>query len=247
MTRREEEILREAFPSQEDFRLAEERFRSGEPLAYVIGEWFFWREKYKITHDVLVPRPETEHLVEKACEFIPRNGRFLELCTGSGCVPISILNERTDLTADAIELSPEAVSVAEENAKSYGLGKRLNIYHADALLAETGELLIKENGGILYDAVISNPPYIRSSVIPDLSETVKSEPHMALDGGDDGLLFYRAFLNIYPRLLKKNGIMLFEIGYDQADDLKRLCRDMSFFCEVYKDYSGNDRVVRIVV
>lgn len=184
-------------------------------------------------------------MVELACLLIPTDGRFLELCTGSGCVPISILNERKDLVADAIELSQKAIKIAKENIKQYGLCERLKVYNGDALLPDTCSYVIEKNNGILYDAVIANPPYIRSNVIQSLSTQVRSEPHMALDGGNDGLNFYRHFLDIYPHFLKKGGIMLFEIGYDQADDLKRLCRERVLSCEVYKDYSGNDRVVKI--
>lgn len=230
LTPLEKELLTEHFPTREGFAEALSRLNDGEPLAYVIGEWYFYGETYSLNPDCLIPRPDTEHLVDALLELVPKNGRFADLCTGSGCIAISTLVHRPDLRADAVDLSEGALEAAKKNAVSNGVNDRISVRRADVLRGEglTG----------LYDVIVSNPPYIRTDVIPTL-DTVRREPVRALDGGEDGLDFYRAILAKYEKHLAPGGRFVFEIGYDQADDLRLLCPG----CEVRKDYGGNDRVV----
>ncbi|MBO6020003.1 MAG: peptide chain release factor N(5)-glutamine methyltransferase [Clostridia bacterium] len=204
------------------------------PLAYLLGETAFFRETYRVTPDVLIPRPDTERLVEEAIARVPRGARIADLCCGSGCIGISTLASRPDLTCDAIDLSPAAVALTRENAKRNGVSSRLSATCAD-LFALPAEI----SG---YGAILSNPPYIARAVIPTLSPEVRSEPRAALDGGEDGLAFYREIARRLPSLLIPGGIALLEIGYDQADAVARIFSDEGFSATILPDYAGNPRV-----
>ncbi len=205
----------------------------GEPLAYILGSVDFYRESYLVTPDVLIPRSDTELLVEYAVGRLPKNARFADLCTGSGCIAISILANRPDTHAIALDLSGAALAVARENAERNGVLSRIEFLEQNVL--EPFELP-------KCDAILSNPPYIASNVVPTLSREVSYEPKSALDGGEDGLLFYRTMLGYLPRQLREDGFLLFEIGYDQRDALLSLAEGVSLSCEVRADYGGNPRM-----
>ena len=205
------------------------------PLQYILGEWEFWRETYEVSEHCLVPRPDTEHLVEQAIKRLPQGAKFLDLCTGSGCVAISTLCSRPDAEAVAVDLFPETLALAARNAARNGVKERVEFRLADVLAGCT-----EEN---VYDAVLSNPPYIRNDVVPTLSDEVKCEPAAALCGGEDGLDFYRAILDKWQKALKRGGFFLFEIGFDQAEDLKKMAAVRGLTATVFRDYGGNDRVV----
>lgn len=208
---------------------------SGEPLAYILGDVDFFRESYLVTPDVLIPRPDTECLVEYAVRHLPRGARFADLCTGSGCIAISILASRPDTTAVAVDISPAALDVARQNAERNGVTDRISFLCADALAPIAPDALGRP------DAVLSNPPYIASKVIETLSAEVRHEPRLALDGGSDGLNFYRAMLGYLPTLMQ-SGMILFEIGYDQETAITHLAEQVGLCCEVRRDYGGNPRV-----
>ena len=231
LSRFEKELLTERFGNGEAFSEAVRKFQSGEPLAYLLGEWYFYGLTFKLNRSCLIPRPDTEHTVEAAIKRIPNGGRFADLCTGSGCIAISVVKNRPDLSCEAYDISAEALKAAKENARLNGVSVRFS--ELDVLKASP------ESG--IYDAVVSNPPYIRSDVIPTLT-TVREEPIAALDGGGDGLTFYREIVKRYKTALKENGIFIFEIGYDQGQDIKKIAEENGFACEVTKDYGGNDRV-----
>lgn len=236
-TRRELGFLSEHF-SGEELERAAAAVDGGEPLAYVIGEWYFYGLTFKLDRDCLVPRPDTEHVVEKAISLLPPGGLFADLGCGSGCIALSILKERPDVRAILCDISQGALDMARQNAADLGVNDR-----ADFILGDMRRDILPP--GEAFDAIISNPPYIRTDVIPTLSEQVRREPALALDGGRDGLDFYRAILDVYPARLAHDGHIIFEIGYDQADDLRRLCAERSFVCEIFCDYGGNDRVAVI--
>ena len=231
-------LLREKFADENGFHAAVERVENGEPLAYVLGEWYFYGLTFKLNGDCLIPRPDTEHVAEKAIELIPQGGRFIDLCSGSGCIGISILYNRPDAVGDALEISPEAYAVSVENGEACGVSER---YHP--VCGDIFEYLPKGK----YDCVISNPPYIRSAVIPTLDTSVKDfEPIRALDGGESGMDFYRFILNKYREHLTDGGCFIFEIGYDQREDITALANELGYgYCRVIKDYGGNDRVAVI--
>ena len=207
-----------------------------EPLAYILGEWAFFDETYTVSPACLIPRPETELLVEHAIRRLPRNGRFADLCTGSGCVAISTLCHRPDCRAVALDLYAETAALAEQNARRNGVSDRLSVRVADVLdpacLADEAP----------FDAILSNPPYIRTDVIETLEPELFREPHAALDGGRDGLIFYRSIVNNLASRLTPNGFMLFEIGYDQEEDIKIIAASCGFHCTVERDLAGNPRV-----
>ena len=205
------------------------------PLQYILGEWEFWRECYEVSEHCLSPRPDTEHLVEQAIKRLPPNARFLDLCTGSGCVAISTLCSRPDTSAVAVDLFEQTLALAARNARKNGVSERVEFRLADVLVG-----CEEEN---VYDAILSNPPYIRDEVVSTLSEEVKHEPAAALCGGEDGLDFYRAILAKWKKALKRGGFFLFEIGFDQAEDLKKLAAQHGLCATVFRDYGGNDRVV----
>ena len=206
------------------------------PLQYIVGEWEFYRQTYKVNENCLIPRSDTEILVEKAIEILPINAYFLDLCTGSGCIAISTLAERADTRAIMVDKFDKTLKIAKENAILNKVEKRVTPMLFDVL---TDEIILE---GQSFDAILSNPPYIRPEVIETLSDEVKKEPYAALYGGDDGLIFYNKIVSSYSKFLKKDGFFLFEIGYDQADDLRRIGNENGFDCKIFKDYGGNDRV-----
>ena len=221
----------------ENVRLDEavERRANHYPLQYLIGEWDFCGQTYEVNAHTLIPRADTECLVEEACRLLPRSARFADLCTGSGCIAVSTLCMRRDTEAIAVELFPETLAVAKRNAAKNGVDDRVTFLQADVLAP-----LPIEQGSL--DAILSNPPYIRTDVVATLAPELAYEPSAALDGGGDGLDFYRAILQLHVPLLKPEGFLLFEIGYDQGEDLRRLASESGFGCRIVKDLGGCDRV-----
>jgi release factor glutamine methyltransferase len=206
------------------------------PLQYILGYWDFCHETYRVTESTLIPRQDTEKLVELAIKYIPENSRIIVLCTGSGCVAISTLAARPDCRAVAIDLFPETLDIARENAESNKVGDRVGFLAHDVLIPDFMEELGK------FDCILSNPPYIETHQIPLLDEELAFEPEAALDGGDDGLDFYRSIIGQYGKYLTENGIMLLEIGCDQARAISAIAGIAGMRCEIFKDYGGNDRV-----
>ncbi len=228
--------------SSEALNNALTRRAQGEPIQYIIGRVFFYGAEIKVSPDCLIPRSDTEVLCENVIDLLPEKAHFLELCTGSGCIPIAILNNRADVTCTSIELFEKTAKLALENRELNGISQdRLDIRCADALT------LSAEDNIEAYDAIVSNPPYIRTSEIEKLSKEVLCEPKAALDGGDNGMVFYNKFLRAYSPMLKKGGFFAFEIGFDQAKEITGLSQRLGFDCEIIKDYSKNDRVAIIRV
>ncbi|MBE6534836.1 MAG: peptide chain release factor N(5)-glutamine methyltransferase [Ruminococcaceae bacterium] len=206
------------------------------PLQYILGYWNFCNETYKVTENTLIPRQDTEKLVELAIKLLPENARIIDLCTGSGCVAISTLAARTDCHAVAVDLFSETLEIARENAESNGVGDRMGFLAQDVLYPAFMNSLGK------FDCILSNPPYIETHQISLLDDELFYEPRAALDGGDDGLDFYRVIISEYGEYLSDSGIMLLEIGCDQAKSISALASAAGMRCEIYKDYGGNDRV-----
>lgn len=206
------------------------------PLQYILGYWDFCHETYRVTKDTLIPRQDTEKLVELAVRLLPPSARFLDLCTGCGCVAISTLAAREDCHAVGVDLYPKTLEIARENAENNRVGDRLGLLEGDVLhpdfLAELGS----------FDAILSNPPYIESRAISLLDEELSYEPDAALDGGDDGLDFYRVIVGKCVSCLTPEGFLLLEIGCNQAKAISAIAYENGFRCEVFKDYGGNDRV-----
>ncbi len=241
-TRQDTLLLADKSYPDKDLEAALCRRALGEPIQYIIGSVCFYGCTLKVSCDCLIPRSDTEVLCEHLIKELRHGAHVLELCTGSGCIPVAILKNRSDITCDSIELIDKNVALAKQNRDANGISpERLNIICADAL-----DIDVIKNAG-RYDAIISNPPYIRTDVIGSLSREVRFEPRAALDGGEDGMLFYNKFLTSYAPLLRPGGFFAFEIGFDQAQSISDLCSAQGFDLRIIKDYSGNDRVAIITV
>lgn len=221
-------------PELEDERLngAVNARCSRTPLAYILGEVDFYRETYRVTPDCLIPRPETELLVDLAVQNIPEGERFADVCTGSGCIAVSTLKNTKNTSAIALDLSPAAILLARENAERNGVADRIEFITGDALSGIEGEFF----------AILSNPPYVSEEAYATLEPEIYAEPKMAFVGGSDGGDFYRRMIPIYKRNLKDGGFIAFEIGFDQGELLSTLAEQNGMSATIIKDYSGLDRI-----
>lgn len=218
------------------------RRKSGEPLSYILGKTVFFGLSLNVSNACLTPRADTEVVCEKAIEFL-KNKKcqdVLDICTGSGCIALAIA-ANTDSRVDALDISEKAIEIAEKNSKETFLQDKVHFSICDVLSDDFLKITKK------YDLIISNPPYIPTKDIENLSEEVKKEPISALDGGEDGLVFYRRFLKTLPNMLKKGGKIIFEIGYDQKEDMENLISKYGYKHEFFYDYSKNIRGVIIDV
>ena len=206
-----------------------------EPLEYILGEAWFCGLRLRVTPDCLIPQADTEAVCERARALLPRGGRLADVGTGSGCIALSVLAGTEGTSAAAYDNSAPALSVAEENAVSLGLQTRFFPVLADVF----SENFMAGDG--VFDVIVSNPPYIRTKDIAGLAPEVRAEPFAALDGGADGLRFYRRLLAVCPAHLASGGAMVLEIGYDEGPALRSLCDSMGLSCEIFRDFGGNDR------
>lgn len=211
----------------------------GIPLQYIIGEAWFWGNRFEVSPDCLIPQPDTEHCVALALRYLQRGGSLLDMCTGSGCIAISILKEKSNVVGTAVDISPAALELAKKNAASNGVSDRLSTLTMD-VLSDDALALVREA-----DVIVSNPPYISTDIIDTLSAEVRHEPRIALDGGDDGMVFYRHFITALAPHMKQSAVMILEIGYDQSSRITELCRDASLSLELHRDFGGNVRVAVI--
>lgn len=203
------------------------------PLQYITGEQEFMGLKFQVNSNVLIPRQDTEILVEEAIKQIKPGMEVLDLCTGSGCIIISIMKNVPEITAVATDISKQALIVAKENAKLNEVSVRF----------ETSNLFDSIKGR--FDVIVSNPPYIPTAEIEKLMPEVRDfEPYDALDGKEDGLMFYRKIIEEGKQYLKPEGYLMFEIGYDQGKAVSELMRRAGYSeIKVIKDLAGLDRVV----
>lgn len=213
------------------------RRQSGEPLQYILGECEFMSLDFYVESGVLIPRSDTETLVEAVIEKTDenKNMKILDICTGSGCIGISTAHFRSSAYVDLIDISDKAIEIAKKNIVRNNVQSRVKVQKMD---------ILNEYPSEKYDIVVSNPPYIETEVIDTLQTEVKNhEPRLALDGGEDGLIFYRRITEIAPEILKKGGMLAFEIGYNQGKAVSALMEKN--FCDVriIQDFSKNDRVV----
>ncbi|MCF8020079.1 MAG: peptide chain release factor N(5)-glutamine methyltransferase [Vallitaleaceae bacterium] len=211
---------------------------SGEPLQHILGYQNFYGYDFRVNGHVLIPRFETEELVEKAISIIKekRMKDVIDMCCGSGCIGITLLKECADIHVYGVDVSNEAISITQENGLNLDVCDKLTLYESDLFL-ELPQLSV--------DMIISNPPYICTETIHGLSIEVKDrEPNLALDGGIDGLDFYRRIVVEGKPYLKEGGYLLFEIGHDQMEAVCRLMEENNYQnVKGYKDLSGNDRMV----
>lgn len=232
----EEEVPEE---KAERFKTAVNRRKNHEVLQYILGHWWFMDMKLKVTEGVLTPREDTEVLVRCAADFIGSKAmKGIDLCGGSGAVGLGIVSLCKNAEVTEAELFPAPLAVMEENIPLYGDG-RVEIKKLDVL----DKSKIKYYSGL--DFIVSNPPYIEKAEIPTLEAEVRQEPMEALDGGEDGLVFYRFITENWTAALKKGGLMAFEIGETQAQAVSELMERAGFEdIRVLRDMAGLDRVVR---
>ena len=207
-----------------------------EPIAYLLEEKEFWSKKFFVNKDTLIPRPETELLVEKIVNiFNKKRITILDIGTGTGCIIISILSELKNSTGTAVDISTKAIEAAKKNARKFKLSDRIKF------LNKTFEDLCEKK----FDLIVSNPPYIKRSDIKNLSEDIKRfEPRMALDGGNDGLDLIKKVIYKSKKILKINGMLALEIGNEQIKRVSKLLIDNKFRIKcVIKDYKNNIRCV----
>ena len=211
------------------------RRKNGEPLQYILGECEFMSLPFYVESGVLIPRADTETLVEEIIKAAKPQMKILDICSGSGCIGISLAHYIKDATVTMLDISDKAMTVSDKNIALNGVQDRVTVKKCD-ILNETpqGE----------YDVIVSNPPYIETAVIDKLQTEVKDyEPRLALDGGGDGLVFYRRITDTAAQMLSENGILAFEIGFDQGKSVSELMKKNFEDIKVTKDLAGNDRVV----
>ena len=211
------------------------RRRKNEPIAYITNNKSFWRDKFITNKNVLIPRPDSEHLVEQALRLIKKDQakRILDIGVGSGCLSISILNERPNCKCDAIDTSKKAIKLAKINANLHQLLDRIKFYKRDVDNFHYDK----------YDLVISNPPYIKKHKIKYLG-AINYEPKIALDGGLDGLEVIKKVISKSEYLLKVHGKLILEIGYDQKYKVMSFLKEKNFFInKIIKDYGNKTRCI----
>ncbi|MCL2108308.1 MAG: peptide chain release factor N(5)-glutamine methyltransferase [Oscillospiraceae bacterium] len=239
MIQQEEKWLREyAERSGADLESLQKRRESGEPLQYILGEWEFYGYPFKVGKGVLIPRPETELLVDFAkCRMQNaecRNSVILDLCAGSGCVGIALAKE-IGCRVIAIEKSPEAVKYLKKNVELNQVGEQFMVLQKDIF----GEM----PGWTPFDCVLINPPYLSKTDMENLQTEVTHEPKTALYGGKDGLDFYRKFFNNWTRVLKQATLFACEVGDGQASAVSEMMTAIGLAPQIQKDYAGIERVV----
>lgn len=227
----EEDITQDA---QKEYEITVQKRAEHIPLQYIVGEQEFMGLRFKVNSNVLIPRQDTETLVEQVLKIVKPGMKVLDLCTGSGCVLISVLKNAPELTGMGSDISKTALLVAKENAK---------LHEVDAEWVRSD---LFDNITETFDVIMANPPYIPTGEILSLMPEVRDfEPENALDGGADGLDFYRKIAGQVKDYLNPGGYVYMEIGYDQGEAVSELMRNAGFTeVEVIKDLARNDRVVK---
>ena len=223
------------------FSLIEKHIKEDVPLSHLVGFEYFYDRKFKVTKDVLSPRMETEELIYKVIEYVKasnkNNLKILDLCTGSGIIAITLKKELEQVSVDVIasDISGEAIKVAKENAQNH---------NADIRFIQSD---IFNNIDDKFDIIVSNPPYIdRKDEVIMQDNVLKYDPHLALFAEEEGMYFYRKIIEQANDYLNENGVMFFEIGYDQKDKIIKLADINGYSAEVYKDINGRDRMAFLI-
>lgn len=214
-----------------------EKIIKGIPLQHITNSQEFMKMNFFVNSDVLIPRPDTEILVEEVIKLgkEKRNPSILDLCTGSGAIAVSIAKYLPNAKVYASDISPKALEVAKINAKSNEVFEKIEFINSDLFEKIEGK----------FDIIVSNPPYIRTEVIKKLDMEVQKEPILALDGGKDGLNFYRKIVEEAYSHLKYDSYLCFEIGYDQKEEVTEIVENAKVYTDTYckKDLYGNDRII----
>ena len=214
-----------------------DRRKKGEPIAYLINKKGFWKNEFYVNKDVLIPRPDTELIIEQVLKIFPNQSQMqvLDIGTGSGCILLSIIKERPNFYGTGIDISKKSINVSKINAKQLNLTNRVKFIHSSVDNFNIGK----------YDLIVSNPPYIKLVSLKYLEkDVINFEPKLALSGGFDGFSKIRKVISKASTLIKKNGKFVLEIGFNQKDKVKKILREEGYYVnKTIKDYGNNDRCV----
>ena len=214
-----------------------ERRKKGEPVAYLINKKEFWKDEFFVNKDVLIPRPDTELIIEQVLKIYSKDRRLqvLDIGTGSGCILLSILKERPNFYGTGIDISKKSINVSKFNTKQLNLANRVKFFHSSVDNFRIGK----------YDIIVSNPPYIKLLRLKYLERNVVNfEPKLALNGGLDGFSKIKKVINKASVLIKRNGKFVLEIGFNQKDKVKEILKKEGFYVnKTLKDYGNNDRCI----
>ena len=214
-----------------------EKIMKCKPVQYITNNQEFMRLNFYVDENVLIPQPDTEILVEEVIKrkSMKENVEILDMCTGSGCIGISLAKNIKNTKVTLVDISKEAIEIAKKNAIQNSVENKVTFIQSDMFEKIKGK----------FDIIVSNPPYIRTDIIQTLDKQVQNEPHIALDGGEDGLDFYKVLINEAYKYLKKGGKIFLEIGYDQKKEVENLAKKSKHYkrIETIKDLSQNDRVI----
>ena len=219
------------------FKSLIERRKKGEPIAYLINKKEFWKDEFFVNKDVLIPRPDTELIIEQVLKIYSKDVQLqvLDIGTGSGCILLSILKERPNFYGTGIDISKKSINVSKFNAKQLNLTNRVKFFHSSVDNFNNGK----------YDIIVSNPPYIEQLSLKYLEkDVVNFEPKLALSGGFDGFSKIRKVINKASILIKKNGKFILEIGFNQKNKVIKILKEEGFYVnKAIKDYGNNDRCI----
>ena len=221
----------------ETFKNLIERRKKGEPVAYLINKKDFWKDEFFVNKDVLIPRPDTELIIEQVLKIYSKNSQLqiLDIGTGSGCILLSILKERPNFYGTGIDISKKSIKVSKLNAKQLNLTNRVKFFDSSIDNFKIGK----------YDLIVSNPPYIELFNLRYLEkDVINFEPKLALSGGFDGFSKIRKVINKAKTLIKKNGKFILEIGFNQKNKVEKILKEEGFYVnKAIKDYGNNDRCI----
>jgi len=221
----------------ESFNSFIERRKNGEPIAYLVNKKEFWKDEFFVNKDVLIPRPDTELIIEQVLKIYSKQSKLqvLDVGTGSGCILLSILKERPNFYGTGIDISKKSINISKFNTKQLNLTNRVKFFHSSVDNFKIGK----------YDLIVSNPPYIKLLDLKYLEkDIVNFEPKLALSGGFDGFLKIRKVINRAKNLIKKNGKLILEIGFNQKNKVKKILKEEGFYTnKAIKDYGNNDRCI----
>ena len=215
--------------------LIQERAKS-KPIAQIIKKKDFWKYEFIVNNNVLIPRPDTEILIEQALKLVKNKNRLqiLDIGIGSGCILMSILKEKKNFIGTGIDISNKSLQISKVNGQKLRINNRLRLFKSNIDNFNTGK----------YDLIVSNPPYIKKSNLKCLEKDIGFEPKQALDGGLDGLSEIRKVINKSSELIKRSGHFIIEIGFDQKNKVKKILRDKGFYIKkTIKDLSNHDRCI----
>ena len=221
----------------EIFKNLIERRKTGEPVAYIINKKEFWKDEFFVNNGVLIPRPDTELIIEQVLKIYSKDSQLqvLDIGTGSGCILLSILKERPNFYGTGIDISKKSINVSKLNAKQLNLTSRVKFFHSSVDNFKIGK----------YDIIVSNPPYIKLFNLKYLEkDVINFEPKLALSGGFDGFSKIRKVINKAKTLIKKNGKLILEIGFNQKNKVKKILKKEGFYVnKAIRDYGNNDRCI----